>query len=180
MKLLLCAILSLGTFLQNTTHETHRSEATLSVEANAVPFSLLKSLKGLPVDTSTRTVCSLSAIPTGWIITNRTTSINCGEETKFQWTIKKVDEEPSGSTEKVFAIYQIPSGWAIVDRFESASSPHGEGAQWLIKRIDGMCSGTIIKVLSQSEVPKGWVVLKRENCTGCQIPGGLQWIIQKL
>ena len=137
----------------------------------------------------TKTVCSSSGVPAGWVITNVEKCTDCcGAIAGYQatrWTITKIDEMPAGSTIKICIPSSIPEGWVTINKSQCicCGTYLGPAPQLTIKKIAGLPKGSIVQVCIPSTIPADWAIIEKEQCGCCSVSDGLtapQWTIKKL
>jgi uncharacterized protein YbdZ (MbtH family) len=57
--------------------------------------------------------CASSPIPTGWVVTGSSTSIQCGNFSNNIRTIRRADGLPPNSSLSICASSPIPTGWVV-------------------------------------------------------------------
>jgi len=106
-----------------------------------IVFTLLLPFRS--IGQQQRTLCSLNAIPAGWVITDviKNCKANaCAGKSNTCWIITDLTNMVDGSTLTMCAFNNPPPGWKVLKvnycNCCGATSP-GAGVQWLIRRESG-------------------------------------------
>lgn len=87
----------------------------------------------------TETVCDISNLPKGWVVSEVITGRFCGanSESGFKYVIMKIDEFPVGKILYVCKKDKLPEGWIVTNSSNCfcCGSNSDSGWRYTIKRI---------------------------------------------